>query len=109
MISKPPLVTSSSSAPQTSVGDRVGGIITATCSLHLISNFTSSNFMMKCLRHFLLEILKKTINALSWYLLMIEIRAGFNSLIAFSLISLLSPDHNWHIYMCCNRVLPPTL
>ena len=62
-LSKPPLVTSSPTPPQASVGDRVGGIITATCSLHLILNFTSSSFIMKCLRHFLLEILKKTINA----------------------------------------------
>ena len=62
-LSKPPLGTSSPTPPQASVGDRVGGIITATCSLHLISNFTSNSFMMKCLRHFLLEILKKTINA----------------------------------------------
>ena len=58
-----PLVTSGPTPPQVSVGDRVGGIITATGTLHLISNFTSSSFMMKCLRHFLLEILKRTINA----------------------------------------------
>ena len=62
-LSKPPLVTCSPTPPQTSVGDRVGGIITVTCSLQLISNFTSSSFMMKWLRHFSLEILKKTINA----------------------------------------------
>ena len=62
-LSKPPLVTSGPTPPQASVGDRVGGIITATCILDLISNFTSSSFMMKCLRHFVLEILKKTINA----------------------------------------------
>ena len=62
-LSKPPLVTSSPTPPQASVGDRVGGIITATCSLQLILNFTSSSFVMKWLRHFLLEILKKTINA----------------------------------------------
>ena len=29
----------------------------------------------------------------------IEIRAGFNPLIALSLIFLLSPNHNWHIYV----------
>ena len=49
--------------PQAAVGHRVGGIITATCSLALISNFTSRSFILQCLRHFLLEILKKTINA----------------------------------------------
>ena len=62
-LSKPPLVTSSPFPPQASVGDMVGGIITATCSLQLILNFTLSSFVMKWLRHFLLEILKKTINA----------------------------------------------
>ena len=40
-LSKPPLVTSSPTPPQASVGDRVGGIITAICSLQLILNFAS--------------------------------------------------------------------
>ena len=62
-LSKPPLMTSSPTPLQASAGDRVGGIITSTCSLQLISNFTSRSFILKCLRHFLLEILKKTINA----------------------------------------------
>ena len=58
-LSKPPLVTSSPTPPQASVGDRVGGIITSTCSLQLISNFTLRSFILKCLRHFLLEITKE--------------------------------------------------
>ena len=62
-LSKPPLVTSGPTPPQASLGYRVGGINTTTCSLALILNFTSSSFMMKCLRHFWLEILKKSTNA----------------------------------------------
>ena len=62
-LSKPPLAANSPTPPQASVGNRVGGIITATCSIHLILNFTSSSFMMKCLRHFWLEILKKSTDA----------------------------------------------
>ena len=40
-LSKPPLVTSSPTPSKASVGDGVGGIITATCSLQLILNLTS--------------------------------------------------------------------
>ena len=38
--------------PQAAVGHRVGGIITATCSLALILNFTSRSFILKCLSQF---------------------------------------------------------
>ena len=41
------------------VGYRVDGIITATCNLAFSESFTSKNFMMKCLRYYLLEITKE--------------------------------------------------
>ena len=43
-------------------GHRVGGIIMATFSFACTLSSTSMSFMVKCLRHFLLEILKKTVS-----------------------------------------------
>ena len=48
--------------PQAAVGHRVGGIIMATLSFAFSLSSTSIRFMMKCLRYFLLEILKKTVS-----------------------------------------------
>ena len=50
--------------PQAAVGHRVGGIIMATFSFAFSWSSTSTSFMMKCLRYFLLEILKKTVSPL---------------------------------------------
>ena len=48
--------------PQASVGHRVGGMSTTNSTLAFSLSFTSNSFMMKCLRNFLLEILKKSTN-----------------------------------------------
>ena len=48
--------------PQAAVGYRVGRIIMATFSFAFSWSSTSTSFMMKCLRYFLLEILKKTVS-----------------------------------------------
>ena len=48
--------------PRAAVGHRVGGIIMATFSFTCTLSSISMSFMMKCLRYFLLEILKKTVS-----------------------------------------------
>ena len=48
--------------PQAAEGHRVGGMISETLSFVFTSNSISKSFMMKCLRYFLLEILKKTVS-----------------------------------------------
>ena len=48
--------------PQAAEGHRVGGMISETLSFIFTSNSISKSFMMKCLRYFLLEILKKTVS-----------------------------------------------
>ena len=95
-LSKPPLVTVE---PQAAEGLRMSRIILATFSFAFTLSSISRSSVMKWLRYFLLEIVKKTKSPWNRCLSMTEIRPGFNPLIALSLICLLSPNHNWHIYV----------
>ena len=60
--------------PQAAEGHRVGRIIIETLSFACNAKSITISFMMKCLRYFLLKILKKTVSPYNWCLLMTEIR-----------------------------------